>query len=897
MASATDACDPSATITYGDQTTPGTCPQEYTISRTWIATDDCGNSTACVQTIVVEDTTPPVITCPTVVSPIECPATPSFGMATATDNCDPGVSITFNDQTTPGACPQEYSVTRTWTATDDCGNTSTCSRTIVVTDNTPPLITCPVNVTIECDESTLPTNTGMASATDACDPSATITYDDQTTPGTCPQEYTISRTWIATDDCGNSTACVQTIVVEDTTPPVITCPTVVSPIECPNTPTFGIATATDNCDPGVSITFNDQTTPGACPQEYSVTRTWTATDDCGNTSSCSRTIFVTDNTPPLITCPVNVTIECDESTLPSNTGMASATDICDPAVTLTYDDQSSPGTCPQEYTISRTWIATDDCGNSTACVQTIVVEDTTPPVITCPTVVSPIECPATPGFGMATATDNCDPGVSITFNDQTTPGACPQEYSVTRTWTATDDCGNTATCSRTIFVTDNTPPLIVCPVNVTIECTESTLPDHTGLATATDACDPEATLTYSDQTTPGACPQEYFISRTWFATDDCQNSSTCVQIIEIVDSTPPVCSAQDITIMVDPGTGYVLITPEDIDKGSFDLCGPVLLSIDQDSFTCDNEGVNIVILTVTDLCGNTSTCLSQVTVDPCFNPCVDLNAWVYIEGSITDPNGLPNDYDLPMRTSLNDLQVLPGQTLVDPFFGNKYSAPGQPYNVEPWNYPGNEGDLFDSGGDPMMGDAGYPATAVDWVLVSLRADSTGAGGPVCQAAALVHMDGYIELVEPFECCDLNLTESFYVVVEHRNHLIVMSHMKIPIVPGVDSSTITYDFRIQQSYIDDPFMFGAQGQKLIFTNSGELIYAMYAGNGEQTNGGGAYTDLEDTDINFNDRTFWEGENGTIGEYKTGDYNLNGDTNFNDRVTWERNNGIFTSVPRD
>jgi hypothetical protein len=73
--------------------------------------------------------------------------------------------------------------------------------------------------------------------------------------------------------------------------------------------------------------------------------------------------------------------------------------------------------------------------------------------------------------------------------------------------------------------------------------------------------------------------------------------------------------------------------------------------------------------------------------------------------------------------------------------------------------------------------------------------------------------------------------------------------------------------------------------------------MYAGNGEQTDGGGAYTDLEDTDINFNDRTFWEGENGDIGEYRIGDYNLNGDTNFNDRVTWERNNGTFTSVPRD
>jgi hypothetical protein len=246
-----------------------------------------------------------------------------------------------------------------------------------------------------------------------------------------------------------------------------------------------------------------------------------------------------------------------------------------------------------------------------------------------------------------------------------------------------------------------------------------------------------------------------------------------------------------------------------------------------------------------------------------------------------------------MRTSLNNLRVLPGQTLVDPFFGNKYTPPGQPYMGAPWNYPGLEGNLFDSGGDPMMGDAGYPPTVVDWVLVSLRADSAGTGGPVCQAAALLHNDGHIEFVEEFDCCNLDVFASYFLVIEHRNHLIVMSHDSLPV--DLNNSTITYDFRIQQSYLDDPFMFGAFAQKEIPAGSG--IFAMFAGNGEQTDGGGAYSQQEDTDINFNDRTFWEGENGDIGEYRVGDYNLNGDTNFNDRVTWERNNGTFTSVPRD
>jgi hypothetical protein len=117
--------------------------------------DDCGNTAQCSRTIVVQDNTPPIINCPVVVSPIQCGSTPNFGSPTATDACDATVNVTFSDATTPGACPQAFSVTRTWTAMDDCGNTSQCSRTIVVQDNTPPIINCPVVVSpIQCGSNT-----------------------------------------------------------------------------------------------------------------------------------------------------------------------------------------------------------------------------------------------------------------------------------------------------------------------------------------------------------------------------------------------------------------------------------------------------------------------------------------------------------------------------------------------------------------------------------------------------------------------------------------------------------------------------------------------------------------------------------------------------------------------
>jgi Bacterial Ig domain len=264
--------------------------------------------------------------------------------------------------------------------------------------------------------------------------------------------------------------------------------------------------------------------------------------------------------------------------------------------------------------------------------------------------------------------------------------------------------------------------------------------------------------------------------------------------------------------------------------------------------------------------------------------CVTVEAWVYLEGAAIQADG-STTYSVPMRTTLNDLGVLPGQTYNDFFFGSFYTPVGQPYNVAPWNYNGTEGDGFDSDGMLATAKANYSSTVVDWVLVSLRSNPNGTGGPICQAAALLHKDGHLEFIDQFQCCNLNENQTYYIVIEHRNHLIVMSHQPVSIVNG----KISYDFRTQQSYVDDPFGFGTfSGQKQILPG----VFAMFGGNGNQT-----ITNSADTDINFDDRTFWEILNGVIARYRNSDYNLNGDTNFNDRRVWELNNGRFTSVPRN
>ncbi|MEZ4792364.1 MAG: hypothetical protein R2783_02475, partial [Gelidibacter sp.] len=86
----------------------------------------------------------------------------------------------------------------------------------------------------------------------------------------------------------------------DRTPPVIDPLPEASKIECPDTPVFAQATATDNCGGFVTLTHVDSTVPGNCPGNYTVTRTWTATDECNNSSTATQVIEVEDHTDPVI---------------------------------------------------------------------------------------------------------------------------------------------------------------------------------------------------------------------------------------------------------------------------------------------------------------------------------------------------------------------------------------------------------------------------------------------------------------------------------------------------------------------------------------------------------------------------------------------------------------------
>ena len=211
------------------------------ITRTFTATDDCGNATSATQTITIVDTTAPDLTIPSDYT-ADCSAELVLFDALASDECS-NATITVEEDY-DYSCTSSYVLTRTFTATDDCGNVTVDIQTITVTDTTAPeFISIPADYTAECSDDL---SMDDAIATDNCG-SVSIFVEEDTTAGACAGDYVITRTFTATDVCGNATSATQIITVEDTTSPEFTSVPSDYTAECSDPHPMEEATATDNC--------------------------------------------------------------------------------------------------------------------------------------------------------------------------------------------------------------------------------------------------------------------------------------------------------------------------------------------------------------------------------------------------------------------------------------------------------------------------------------------------------------------------------------------------------------------------------------------------------------------------------------------------------------------------
>ncbi len=193
---------------------------------------------------------------------------------------------------------------------------------------------------------------------------------------------------------------------------------------------------------------------GACDSSFTINLVITGTSGCS--SSCSKTINLLDHVSPVITnVPGPVMVQCASQVPPAVSDTVTATDNCQGAVTLVVSDQVTNQTCPNKFTIIRTWTATDLCGNFSAASQTIAVSDTIPPVLEGVPADTVVCCAdSIPPPAVVTAFDSCGGQVTVTFNEAISDSTGPNMFILTRTWIATDSCSNIATASQVITVND-----------------------------------------------------------------------------------------------------------------------------------------------------------------------------------------------------------------------------------------------------------------------------------------------------------------------------------------------------------------------------------------------------------------------------------------------------------
>jgi len=596
-------------------------PAPYnTLVVSWKVTDDQGHTANFIFTVSILDVTPPVFNTTAFPTPLSLSSVlqiPSDTILPVSDNCTGQVNIirTFTESTRPDTCAGG-TVTRTWTAADASGNTATYTQTIIIYQDTlPPSI------------SVFPQN-GTAS---------------------CTQLNTAYPAWLATQ-MANFTASDPS----------------------------GIQALTNDAPPSF---------PPGCKVPLLVT--FRAIDNCGIANPITATFSTADNQPPVILgAPKDTVAYCTSVASPLNAlgnwinkkGYLQTIDSCTEQNLLQYEMKigglvrdsaqvvaallASYANGCMDMTIGTTnypkvrgkvtvtFSVKDACGNTaTAGTATFGVIDTVPPVISG---VNTTElCGGNDNAalvawinakGNATVTDGCS-GTSWTnfswlnSNGQTGMGnfvtgpfpvVPPHQCNwwVDVSFRATDDCGNINQRTLRFQLIDTVKPVIAgFPSVVTLPCTN---PNPT-LAPAfiTDNCDTSMAVTYTAVNFDTTCNGTYKRLITWFATDDCGNTGSATQTIQVRDTVGPLFTLIPAALTMRCDTFVLPAAPiQGQNINATDACSSVISITTQvvsgqnpNPALCSHYAYDITrIFTATDVCGNTRTATQVISVIDSLGP-------------------------------------------------------------------------------------------------------------------------------------------------------------------------------------------------------------------------------------------------------------------------------------
>ncbi len=629
-----------------------------------------GNS--CNVTISLVDNQPPVIDCSNDSIFIWC-NTPLASIAhpTVTDNVSTPAHIVMNhtDVATDLDCddmvnnvPVTAYVQRTWTATDEHGNTTQCVQHIFMKKAVlsqvefpkhrdgvqKPVLECGAQDPLNFNITGYPMiDSVWMDNTLSCDLVASFT--DQQIP-ICGGSRRILRTWSIFDLCTEDFRFfTQIIRVLDTTAPAVTCPANLSFTTYPSVCTAQVylpqANATDGCS-GATVTPSWQYGTGNGPFNNvpvgAHTVTYTAKDGCNNTSTCTMTVTVKDEIKPVALCEssVQANLLADGTTLIyAETFNNGSYDNCaigqmqvsyggQPFDTFVSFDCTNIGT-----QIPVTLKVVDAGGLSSTCLSNAIVKDLVKPDIICPGPVT-IGCgqdynnPAL--TGQPFATDNCSVA-STTVSNQVNLNNCGNG-TVTRLWTAKDQSNNAATCQQIVTIGDITPITVTFPADVlTYECEPNTEVSEMGDVVVTGKDCEQLQITHTDYYFYTAQPACFKLIRNWAVIDWCSYSPNdpdgagfweSTQVIEVRDSLAPVLVCpQNFTVGID---GFTCSEQVTVPLPTIDDCSDQLVVTNNSPFAASSngaasgtypKGVHNILYTVADGCGNTSTCATRVTVE------------------------------------------------------------------------------------------------------------------------------------------------------------------------------------------------------------------------------------------------------------------------------------------
>lgn len=662
-----NACGP---ITLSVTPSNFTCANLGSNVVSFKVTDNKGNMATCTSVVTVKDVTAPFFASPANFTIEACTTIPPVATINPIDACDFTPNIVFNQvstQTANGFGKYNYTITRTWTVTDDSGNTSTGTQVITVQDTEDPVFASNTPNTIvvytdfdrlTCDDTV---SLNILPFISDCATGADLTVTNNLNPSLGANitavygvgAYTV--TFTAKDATNNTSTHTVVFEVVDGTPPIAACINGVSVALQPSGTVIVTtqqinANSFDNCaiNPGdLELLINrlDDTTstPGLlvsfdCSDADGVTQHpvgLTVTDPAGNVSNCETYIIVQDNVNPNFTfCPANKTIDCDDDTSIAANGQATATDNCPANVTLVSADVITADTTGNACTLlTRTWTATDLANNTQTCVQVISIQDNVNPTFNVLPANDTINCnDALVNPPVVGASDNCSQNVLVTLQVDTTnmsAGVCGNySYTVKRTWTAEDACGNTSVHTQTIVIIDTLAPTfpglpdtlavysVDFPSNLT--CTVPVSFNVGPFVVDCSALDEMLVLNDAPMGNDSLLVNGHYLVGDYLiqftATDACGNVGKDSMLLQVVDNNTPTLICNNNIVIALGTNGEATLTPDDVDLGSTDNCGIDTMYLSQTIFDCSDLGLNPVTLTAIDVNGNSNFCTVEVDV-------------------------------------------------------------------------------------------------------------------------------------------------------------------------------------------------------------------------------------------------------------------------------------------